>query len=315
MRWYHDRPFLRQLPWPYRLYAAYHRRTADPETGWLPRGHAVHAALRALGRRAGWRAEAAVEAGGVAVWVDLLDYQARAAFDELRRAEPGVRAVLAALRPGDTFVDVGANYGTFSLLAAARVRPGGRVYAVEPQPRHAALLRRSAARNGAGDRVRVFEAACAERAGEATVYVPDQSSGKASVHGAYAGVLAHRALAVRAETLDGLLDGHPLPGRVVVKVDVEGAERAVLRGARGVLGRHRPLLLFELHPRSSEAAGYRPEDLLAQVGALGYDRFREVGGHGWTPAEDVPTDRRRDVIALPASSDGWAERLDAADVP
>ena len=315
-RWYDDADFVRQLPWLYRLYARYHRHAADSASGWIRRGPAIHAALRKLPgpTRPG---EHVIEAGGVKMALDLLDYHARYAFDDLRRVDPGVEALAAALRPGDSFLDIGANYGSFALIAAHIVGPTGRVHAFEPQPRLAACLRRSADLNGFAGRLTVHQLALTGEPGEVTFYVPDQSTGKASLHEGYAAKAAggRRELTVRTAALDNVLADTELPGRLVAKLDVEGGELAVLSGAAGVFGRHKPLLLFELHPTASRAAGYGPADLLARLGELGYARFRDVDDPAATPlaAADVPTDARRNILALPDEDAPAIDRPDNAD--
>jgi len=169
--------------------------------------------------------------------------------------ERDVQGVLAAhLRPGGLFVDVGASIGFFSLLGARLVGPQGSVVAFEPQPAAVAAIERNAAINGFGN-VTVVEAAVGadheERflrgTGGATAYVshtPDR-----------------RSLRVRVITLDAYFRDRAGPAPSVVKVDVEGSERDVLRGMRDLLADARPILVIECHGSVAPIA-----DALEEVG-------------------------------------------------
>ena len=163
------------------------------------------------------------------------------------------------VRPGATVYDLGANKGQMALLFAALVGPSGRVVSLEPAPAEAASLRRNVALNGLAT-VRVVEAAAAEAAGSLTfAYDPAHpTQGKlVGVEQTYA-LPEAGTLAVPTLPLDALLDEEPPPD--VLKVDVEGAAAAVLRGAVRVLEEVRPRLFIELHG-PEEQAGLRDEVL------------------------------------------------------
>jgi FkbM family methyltransferase len=170
------------------------------------------------------------------------------------------RFLAGVLRPGDTFVDGGANRGYHALLAAARVGAGGRVHAFEPQDHLRGALERSAAMNGFGNVVAHAEA-IAEREGVVEFFdcLLPGNSGLSSVLPGYGRSPVPRR--VPATTLDALADA---VGAVdVVKLDLEGGEPAALRGARRLLSRpDAPLLVFE-------AAD--PFPLVAQLAEQGYE--------------------------------------------
>jgi FkbM family methyltransferase len=171
------------------------------------------------------------------------------------KVEPEVQELLARLlRPGATFVDVGAGIGFFTVLAARRVGPSGSVVAFEPSPRHAASVRANAALNGLRN-VLVVERALSDAPRRAFLTDPDAPTG----------ALADReqpgAHPVEATSLDAFLQERPELAPHVVKVDVEGHEDAVVRGMAATLALHRPHLVVELHGttdavRLLEAAGY-----------------------------------------------------------
>lgn len=186
--------------------------------------------------------------GGFAVLVSP-DASLRFWFRDLAAADPVLfDAARELVRPGDVVWDVGANVGLFSFAAAGLSRPDGRVLAIEPDPWLAQLVKRSAALNpDLGGRFNVLQAALTERAGDAVLHIARRGRAANYVAGfspssQTGGV--REALAVRAVTLDALLDGWPRPD--VLKIDVEGAEASVLRGARRLLHEVRPRILCEV---------------------------------------------------------------------
>jgi len=172
----------------------------------------------------------------------------------LRRYEPDKHRALAhVLRPGMTFVDVGACKGDFTLFAAARVGPSGRVVAVEPEPANATWLRRSIARNAA-QHADVHELALSDVSGPGILHRVDVSAGahfSSGLHSMVAGAPGPRdALEIATQTLDDLLARLGIVQVDVIKIDVEGWEAAVLRGAAATLTRqpNPPVVLMDLHP-------------------------------------------------------------------
>ena len=152
----------------------------------------------------------------------------------------------AALRPGMTYYDVGANVGFFAVIAARLVGPSGRVVCFEPLPDNARQIEYNAALNqfsnitvrcealGGSNRTEVFQTSAEPTWGMlATVgKAPEQVSGE---------------IKVNVQTLDSLSASGDLPRPDVIKMDIEGAEEEALEGAAGVLQDSRPLLIIELH--------------------------------------------------------------------
>lgn len=160
---------------------------------------------------------------------------------------PKVRALRAVLRPGDVFVDVGANKGDFSLLAARVMRDRGRVLAVEPAPENVRWIERSVARNRYRS-VEVAPVALADRDGEETLHLGAKSGWHSLV--TTSGVPTTGEIRVPIRTLDGVLAERGIECVDALKIDVEGAEERVLEGAaRALSGSHRMTVLLDLHPR------------------------------------------------------------------
>jgi FkbM family methyltransferase len=209
---------------------------------------------------------------GARLFVDLYDRVIGQAI-LLDEYEPDQLAFMRRhVRVGQVVVDVGAHIGRYALECAARVGPAGHVYAFEPVRPNAALLRQSIAESRFGDRVTLEERAVGEGPGTATIAYVEAGFNSG---GAY---LSSERLPARpnhqADPVEVVaLDGYPFPRAVdFLKIDVEGAEALVLRGARARLARDRPVVLLELHPELLEpVSGCSPAALHDEVQALGYE--------------------------------------------
>jgi len=194
--------------------------------------------------------------------------------------EPDVSAVLAAvLREGDTFVDVGAHIGFFTLMAARLVGPAGRVVAFEPDPFNVARLRAHAELNGCGN-VTVIEQPASHRAEEVEFFINSDDRGGNALWdpGRFPANVKSQAKAVvqrvRATTLDAERKRLALDVPKLIKIDTEGAETRVLEGARELLaGAQVPFIIAEHHVFGLEQMGSSPERLRALMEDAGYSAF------------------------------------------
>lgn len=186
--------------------------------------------------------------------------------------EPELAALMRShLAPGRDVIDVGANIGFFSVLAA-RHNPAGRVLAIEPSPAALKRLIENLARNGVADRVVVFEGVASDRIGTAELHLIDDMEEYSSlgpiVHTSVAG-RSSVALEVRADCIDALVARHRLdPG--FIKIDVEGAEQLVIDGAMETLRRHRPVVVSELSPALLGPMGASARGIVDRLRAIGY---------------------------------------------
>jgi FkbM family methyltransferase len=146
------------------------------------------------------------------------------------------------LHAGGVFVDVGANHGYFTILAAALVGEDGRVFAFEPNPPVYARLEQHVRLNGFEGRVALMEQALWDRRGEETFFVSQwsQNNGISSLtpgasNLAAGGLSPDRTIRVRTETFDHWLTTNGVPRVDVVKIDAEGAEAHIIRGMSGAL--------------------------------------------------------------------------------
>jgi FkbM family methyltransferase len=175
-------------------------------------------------------------------------------------------AMVRHLGRGGVFYDVGANLGFFSLLAAhLSGLDAGRVIAFEAAPDNAEAIRVNAALNRVTN-VEVICAAVSDRSGQGRLQVvDDQSWSKLVQYGEHP--FTEAIIDVRCLTVDELVASGRIPPPTVVKIDVEGAELAVLAGMRDTIAAHRPAIICELHDTHAafvtavEACGYRAINL------------------------------------------------------
>lgn len=192
------------------------------------------------------------------------------------------------LHPGDTFVDVGANLGYFTLLGASMVRPGGQVVALEPVPTTYQLLLDNIALNQASE-VTALQVAASDQAGTLTLSLfPGDSAATASQFTAWRDRTSAQVV-VPATTLDLCLQGVDATSPTLIKIDAEGGEYAILRGGE-VLAGWQPILMLEVLPALAEAAGWLPANLLDLLTRHGYSCFVDGGGHlrPLAPESDFP---------------------------
>jgi FkbM family methyltransferase len=214
-----------------------------------------------------------------AAWLSVGDHEAEIPF------------VRALLRPGDRFVDVGANIGVYSVVAGVR---GARVLAFEPNGTARAMLAANLTLNHIEDRVQVLSYALADFSGPARFTTDLESSNHLEVDSEAKGEV------VEVRKLDALLE--PGDRVTVIKIDAEGFDEAVLRGGRGALERERPVVIAETWAGA--------ESLRKFLGALGYDFF--LYEYALRP---LPPDFQQDanLIAIHSSRVDWVrERLRTA---
>jgi FkbM family methyltransferase len=156
------------------------------------------------------------------------------------------RALSTHLRPGSVFYDCGAHLGVMSMLAARIVGDTGAVFAFEPDPENVARIREHALRNGlhqinimpravwscGGGRLLFRRASPQSSRNQGAIETDPKRSGENTIE-------------VESICLDEFAQKHPSP--TVIKIDVEGAEPAVLRGSKEVVRSVQPVLICEVH--------------------------------------------------------------------
>ena len=188
--------------------------------------------------------------------------------------EPNEFAFLdKVLKPGMVFLDVGANDGYYTLFAAQRVEPGGRVLAVEPSSRERVNLERNIARNRLAN-VTVVPVALGAACGTAELRLAQSAHSGHNTLGKFAndGVQAESMEQVTVRTLDEVARDLGLTRIDAMKIDVEGAEASVIAGGREVLAATRPLIVLEISDKALRGQGSDAQRLIATFrGELGYE--------------------------------------------
>ena len=174
--------------------------------------------------------------------------------------------VMASLAPGSVFVDVGANIGYFSVVAADIVGEGGQVLAFEPDPDNFALLQANLALNGLERQTEAVQAALSDADGRGQLFLSEDNLGDHQIY---------RAEENRASIEVLLLNGSRyLEGRVeridLIKIDTQGSESLVVAGLMPLLVRlpASPRILVELTPLSLRRAGSSGRELIELLATL-----------------------------------------------
>jgi FkbM family methyltransferase len=211
--------------------------------------------------------------------------------------EPVVtRCLTALLRPGDTFVDVGAHIGFFSLIASSRVGPTGRVYAFEAD---FDLFQRLESNAAAYPRLVAYWRAVWSTSGPIEFSNPQQPG--ESGWGKVAAVQNEgHVVPVDAITLDEWHESAGFPAIRLVKIDAEGAEPFILQGMHHLLAKTRPLLIVALNEQLLREVGHSKDASVKTIrdnqyrifaiNSAGLEEFADGGGILSPEALCVPSD-------------------------
>jgi len=174
------------------------------------------------------------------------------------------RLIRSLLKPGGHFVDVGANLGYFTMLAARVVGRSGRVDAFEPDVQNRERLTRHVALNDVGHIVTIHPYAACEREQTLDWFHP---TGEGTNHGMASSFAPPNAASMQRSQVNGdRVDARVIGSPDLIKVDVEGAELQAIRGMSKLLSAaHAPALLVEHNPESAMAGGFSPAELFDTI--------------------------------------------------
>lgn len=220
---------------------------------------------------------------GATMEFDLASWSNRIDYFLGRYHDLGLTEVVrGTLRPGDTFVDIGANEGVLSLLAARLVSPGGKVISFEPNSGPRSVLEKHVAANRLAVDIRPI--GLSDEPATLTLFVPAINTGEGTFGDApYA---EGKRIDCRVGVADEELAGE-MP--TLIKIDVEGFEHRVIAGLRGTLERARPHILIEMVDSHLRRAGSSLTELRAMLEGMGYKgrRVAMEGGIGHRAATTV----------------------------
>lgn len=203
----------------------------------------------------------------------------------------------AVLRQGDNLLDIGSNHGLIAVVGSQIVGPSGVVHAFEPQSQLCERILQSAQLNGATN-IFVHPTALGEADGELSLYVPPENGGAASFN------REHEALGYRqvvpVARLDDFANALRLDTVRLMKIDVEGFEAQVLRGARELLSRGRvDSVIFELNEPGVELPEAPSVRLLQSCGFAVFALPRSLTRPRLIPiSEIVKRERVNDLVAI-----------------
>lgn len=231
-------------------------------------------------------------------------------------------ALTAALRPGDVFVDGGANIGLLSMHASSIVGPAGEVHSFEPNPAAARRLRWHVARNLIRN-LRCYEGGLSDEGGTLELRVPGSANLAAGTLGPipdrYHGEISQRESVVVIPGDDLLPEDDARP--LFIKLDVEGFELKALRGLMRTIRSRRPAVLTEVNGEMLGANGSSPREVYDTLAPLGYELFA-LDRRGFRkrhrlmlhPLSREQIDLEKDVLFLHREGPHWP-RLRAAMMP
>jgi FkbM family methyltransferase len=213
-----------------------------------------------------------------------------------------VKFVERYLRSGMTVLDIGAHHGFYSLLASRLIGPNGRVFAFEPSARERKRLARHVALNRCSN-VQIEPTALGSHTTQADLFLVDGAEDYCNSLRPPAVDAKTRTTRVNVTSIDEFLSRTGIQKIDFIKLDVEGAELEVLKGARSLLAAvPRPTLLVEVYDIRTEPWGYRAHEIVRCLNQAGYEWFglRDDG----TPQAIDPGKDRYDanLVAVPRES-------------
>ena len=220
-------------------------------------------------------------------------------LQRLGESRADVRLVASLCDPNRISLDIGADVGEFTI---AMLPSSQSVIAFEPRPAQASDLASMFAAVGAA--VRVEAVALSDTPGVTAMRVLESDPGRSTIDAANAlgdaDNGAVRTIDVPVQRLDDL----PLDDVGLIKIDVEGHELAVLRGATATLTRNRPTVVVEAEERHHPHAVAAITEFLARLGYAGYFDI----GAARHPIDEFDAARHQDPANIGTSADGWEAR-------
>ena len=216
--------------------------------------------------------------------------------------EDELRFVRELLQPGQKVIDIGANYGVYTLPMAQKVGPDGHVWAFEPTSSTAQFLAQGIAANAFGH-VTLEQKAVSSSPGSAQLSLQRNSELNSIIHGQPS---AGDSETVTLVTLDESMDRHGWTDIELIKIDAEGEENNIVKGGRRFFANLAPLVQYELKKDATNVNF----SLIREFAALGYDSYRLVPGLNLLVPFDVGSQPDPYLLNLFCCKSARADRLD-----
>ncbi|XOJ85149.1 FkbM family methyltransferase [Methylophilaceae bacterium Uisw_099_01] len=177
------------------------------------------------------------------------------------------------LKKGDTCIDVGANFGYYSIYMSQKVGSNGYVHAFEPLNHTWNILQANCILNDI-DNIKNNELALDEVLGEKEIYLPDIGiSGSFKLHKYDK---AFKKFVIKTTSLDNYVIENKVETINFIKADIEGAEFLMIKGAIKSIEKFKPILFLEIQEHSTVLFGYKPIDIMSYLFRMGYQVFYVV---------------------------------------
>lgn len=214
--------------------------------------------------------------------LDLNDHMASQIFWFGYYSRDVVQCLKTWLKPGDAFIDGGANIGEITLVAAKATGPTGRVVSFEPIDAIRDKLVQNIAVNHLQDRIVVRDQGLSDAPRTLPIYGKVEKYRDGSLHSGLGTLFATEdrpeiIANIELATIDAVVAEQGLDRLAGIKLDIEGAELAAIRGAAETLERLRPWLIVEIGSNTCEAAGYAPGDIFDALPAYRFGRIERGG--------------------------------------
>lgn len=192
------------------------------------------------------------------------------------------------IRPGMTIVDIGAHIGFYSLLSARLVGSEGKVYAFEPEPSNYALLLKNITANRYENVVIAINKAVTNKPGPVSFFLGVRSDVHSLFHKPWS---SSQTITVEGTTLDDFFQSEGWPPVDLIKMDIEGAEKAALETMKQLVGKNQSLkLIIEFSPGNQATAGVSNEEFFDTLVKLGFRKFLvlRAGQQSVNIPDDIP---------------------------
>jgi len=204
------------------------------------------------------------------------------------------------LRPGMTVLDIGAHHGLYSLVASKSVHPRGHVHSFEPSPRERRLLERNLRFNRRAN-VSVHATALGATRGHATLFLVEGNLDGCNSLRSPSDCRNTRTVEVDVVPLDEFIQENGISDVDFIKMDVEGAELSVLRGASRLLSSStRPWILAEISDSRTQPWGYPAREILEFLEQKGFHWFQPYGQGQLRPADRMLDSYNHNLVAVPS---------------
>lgn len=303
LSWLKQDKLFKQLPGPYQDFAAdclqYFANNTDDN---IEDGSERFQALVQSCQTLDIPKELCIQTEKFQIFVNLEDPRFFQVINELTGGAKDPELLKVLLKPGDSFFDIGANHGSFSLMAAQVLGSEGNMLAVEAQPRLANLVRQSFAANLTCN-FEVHQLALGDRHGEVEFMIPVDTSGSAGIFAGHSGTHKFQKLTVQLKPFDDLIDISKFKPNGLMKLDIEGSEYAFLKGAKKAITQLQPTIFMEINPNTLKASDVDLEEIKTLLSEYGYQTYAELGAlQEKIELSALREEPQRNIVIFPAGS-------------